>query len=87
MGTVAYCSWPALRVCDGDGDGDCNGTFSCRYLKHAFEILGDPVRRRILELLAEKVEPTSGEFVEWCTPILHVRCTTASGGRFAALAI
>ena len=31
---------------------------------HAFDILGDPVRRRILELLAEKGEPSSGEIVE-----------------------
>ena len=30
---------------------------------HAFDILGDPVRRRILELLAER-ERTSGEVVE-----------------------
>jgi len=31
---------------------------------HAFDILGDPVRRRILEILAEKDEPTSGEIVD-----------------------
>jgi len=31
---------------------------------HAFDILGDPVRRRILEILAEKDEPSSGEIVE-----------------------
>jgi DNA-binding transcriptional ArsR family regulator len=31
---------------------------------HAFDILGDPVRRRILEILAEKGEPSSGEIVE-----------------------
>ena len=30
---------------------------------HAFDVLGDPVRRRILELLAEE-EHTSGEVVE-----------------------
>lgn len=30
---------------------------------HAFDVLGDPVRRRILELLAER-EHTSGELVE-----------------------
>jgi DNA-binding transcriptional ArsR family regulator len=30
---------------------------------HAFDILGDPVRRRILELLADR-ERTSGEVVE-----------------------
>ena len=30
---------------------------------HAFDVLGDPVRRRILELLAER-EHTSGEVVE-----------------------
>lgn len=30
---------------------------------HAFEVLGDPVRRRILELLAER-EHSSGEVVE-----------------------
>ena len=30
---------------------------------HAFDILGDPVRRRILELLAER-ERTSGDVVE-----------------------
>jgi DNA-binding transcriptional ArsR family regulator len=30
---------------------------------HAFDILGDPVRRRILELLAER-ERTSGEVVD-----------------------
>jgi DNA-binding transcriptional ArsR family regulator len=30
---------------------------------HAFDVLGDPVRRRILELLAED-EHTSGEVVE-----------------------
>jgi len=31
---------------------------------HAFDILGDPVRRRILELLGEKGEHASGEVVE-----------------------
>lgn len=31
---------------------------------HAFDILGDPVRRRILEILADKGEPSSGEIVE-----------------------
>ena len=31
---------------------------------HAFDILGDPVRRRILEIIAEKGEPSSGEIVE-----------------------
>jgi len=31
---------------------------------HAFDILGDPVRRRILEILAEKDEPSSGDIVE-----------------------
>jgi DNA-binding transcriptional ArsR family regulator len=30
---------------------------------HAFDVLGDPVRRRILELLADR-EHTSGEVVE-----------------------
>ena len=30
---------------------------------HAFDVLGDPVRRRILELLSER-EHTSGEVVE-----------------------
>lgn len=30
---------------------------------HAFDVLGDPVRRRILELLAER-EQSSGEVVE-----------------------
>ena len=30
---------------------------------HAFDVMGDPVRRRILELLAER-EHTSGEVVE-----------------------
>ena len=30
---------------------------------HAFDVLGDPVRRRILELLAER-EHASGEVVE-----------------------
>jgi len=31
---------------------------------HAFDILGDPVRRRILEILAQRSEPSSGEIVE-----------------------
>ena len=31
---------------------------------HAFDILGDPVRRRILEILADKDAPSSGEIVE-----------------------
>lgn len=31
---------------------------------HAFDILGDPVRRRILEILADKEAPSSGEIVE-----------------------
>lgn len=31
---------------------------------HAFDILGDPVRRRILEILADKDEPSSGEIVK-----------------------
>ena len=31
-------------------------------MMHAFDVLGDPVRRRILELLAEK-EHESGEVV------------------------
>jgi len=31
---------------------------------HAFDVLGDPVRRRIVEILAEKGEPSSGEIVE-----------------------
>jgi len=31
---------------------------------HAFDILGDPVRRRILEILAEQGEQSSGEIVE-----------------------
>ena len=31
---------------------------------HAFDILGDPVRRRILEVLADKGQPSSGEIVE-----------------------
>ena len=31
---------------------------------HAFDVLGDPVRRRILEVLAEKGESSSGEIVE-----------------------
>ena len=31
---------------------------------HAFDILGDPVRRRILEILADKGHPSSGEIVE-----------------------
>ncbi|UJR84003.1 ArsR/SmtB family transcription factor [Sandaracinus amylolyticus] len=30
---------------------------------HAFDVLGDPVRRRILELLAAEGEHTSGEIV------------------------
>ena len=30
---------------------------------HAFDVLGDPVRRRILELLAREAELTSGEVV------------------------
>ena len=30
---------------------------------HAFDVLGDPVRRRILELLAQEAELTSGEVV------------------------
>ncbi|MGI9406370.1 MAG: ArsR/SmtB family transcription factor [Hyphomicrobiaceae bacterium] len=30
---------------------------------HAFDILGDPVRRRILEILAEKNQRSSGEIV------------------------
>ena len=33
---------------------------------HAFDVLGDPVRRRILELLAER-EHSSGEVVEVIT--------------------
>ena len=28
---------------------------------HAFDILGDPVRRRILEILADQSSPTSGD--------------------------
>jgi DNA-binding transcriptional ArsR family regulator len=32
-------------------------------MMHAFDVLGDPVRRRILELLAER-ERSSGEIVE-----------------------
>ena len=31
---------------------------------HAFDILGDPVRRRILEILAEKGELSSSDIVE-----------------------
>ena len=31
---------------------------------HAFDILGDPVRRRILEILADKDAPSSGAIVE-----------------------
>lgn len=31
---------------------------------HAFDILGDPVRRRILEILAENGQQTSGEIVD-----------------------
>lgn len=31
---------------------------------HAFDILGDPVRRRILEILAEQGESSSGDIVE-----------------------
>ena len=31
---------------------------------HAFDIVGDPVRRRILEILAEKGHPSSGDIVE-----------------------
>ena len=30
---------------------------------HAFDILGDPVRRRILEILAERDTPSSGDIV------------------------
>lgn len=31
---------------------------------HALDILGDPVRRRILEIIAEKGEPASGEIAK-----------------------
>lgn len=38
---------------------------------HAFDVLGDPVRRRILELLAEG-ERSSGEVVEVIAPVFGI---------------
>src|SRR5690349_4116588 len=43
--------------------GRANHRLLHRHLMHAFDVLGDPVRRRILELLAER-EHASGEVVE-----------------------